>query len=210
MADEGPRREVLAGPALHVLGVPLQEALVGVALHVGRHREPVLLADQFHDELPELGRVLDLVLGLLEDDPEHPALRAEGGQGVAVMLLELDPLHLRDGQVGPAVALGDGRLLAGEGGALAGHLEEEEEGELLQVVLVGEAVVAQDVAVGPELLDDPIGGVGHASAPTRVTCPGRVFSRAWSSAGTIGTRSSRVFVMATRTTTANPAVATLC
>jgi hypothetical protein len=44
----------------YVLGVPLQQALVGVALHVGRHRRPVLLADQLDDELPQLGRVLDL------------------------------------------------------------------------------------------------------------------------------------------------------
>jgi hypothetical protein len=38
--------------------------------------------------------------------------------------------------------------------ALVGHLEEEQEGELLEVVLVAEAVVAEDVAVAPELLDD--------------------------------------------------------
>jgi hypothetical protein len=39
-------------------------------------------------------------------------------------------------------------------GALVGHLEEEEVGQLLDVVAVGEAVVAQDVAVVPEFLDD--------------------------------------------------------
>ncbi len=75
--DERARREVLPRAALDVLGVPLQQALVGVALHVGRHREPVLLADQLDDELAELGRVLDLVLGLAEDEAEHPALLAE-------------------------------------------------------------------------------------------------------------------------------------
>src|SRR5690606_28462733 len=41
------------------------------------------------------------------------------------------------------------------------HLEEEQEGELLQVVLIRQPVVAQDVAVGPELLDDAVGGVAH-------------------------------------------------
>ena len=46
-------------------------------------------------------------------------------------------------------------------GPLVGHLEEEQEGELLQVVLVGEPVVAEDVAVGPELLDQAI-GLAHA------------------------------------------------
>ena len=51
-----------------------------------------------------------------------------------------------------------GRLaLAGEPLALVGHLQEQQEGELLQVVvLVGQPVVAQDVAVRPELLDDAV------------------------------------------------------
>ena len=139
----------------------LEQALVGVALDVGGHRRPVLLADQLDDELAQLRRVLDLVLGLLEDQPEHAALLAQLAQRLAVVLLQLDPLHLRRREVGPAVALRDRLLLAGELGALVGHLEEEQEGELLQVVLVGEPVVAQDVAVGPELLDDAVGGVGH-------------------------------------------------
>jgi hypothetical protein len=34
------------------------------------------------------------------------------------------------------------------------HLEEEQVGELLDVVAVGEAVVAEDIAVVPELLDN--------------------------------------------------------
>ena len=37
---------------------------------------------------------------------------------------------------------------------LVRHLEEQQVGELLDVVAVGEAVVAEDVAVVPELLDD--------------------------------------------------------
>jgi hypothetical protein len=36
---------------------------------------------------------------------------------------------------------------------LVGHLEEEEVGELLDVVAVGEAVVAEDVAIVPLLLN---------------------------------------------------------
>jgi hypothetical protein len=42
-----------------------------------------------------------------------------------------------------------------------GHLEEEQVGELLDVVAVGEAVVAEQVAVAPELLDDLLGVVVH-------------------------------------------------
>ena len=38
-----------------------------------------------------------------------------------------------------------------------GELEEEEHAELLQIVAVGEAVVAQNGAVAPELLHDAVG-----------------------------------------------------
>ena len=41
------------------------------------------------------------------------------------------------------------------------HLEEEQVGQLLDVVAVRHAVVAQDVAVVPETLDDGGGLVGH-------------------------------------------------
>ena len=69
-----------------VLGVLLQQALVDVALDVGAQRRPVLLVDQIDDQPPQLGRVLDLVLRLAEDErracPSRcPALRARGGSG---------------------------------------------------------------------------------------------------------------------------------
>ena len=75
--DERARREVLARAAFHVLGVLLQQALVGVALHVGGKRGPLLLVDQVDDQPAQLGRVLDLVLRLAEDDAEHARLLAE-------------------------------------------------------------------------------------------------------------------------------------
>ena len=46
---------------------------------------------------------------------------------------------------------------------LVRHLQEEQVGELLDVVAVGQAVVAQDVAVVPELLDDLLGMIGRHS-----------------------------------------------
>ena len=69
-------------------------------------------------------------------------------------------------QIGPSIAGGDGLLGPREGRALVGHLEEEQERELLQLVLVGQPVVAQHVAVGPELLDDAAGVVGHDAGPS--------------------------------------------
>jgi hypothetical protein len=41
-----------------------------------------------------------------------------------------------------------------------GHLKEEQVGELLDVVAVGQAVVPEDVAVIPELLNDLLDGIG--------------------------------------------------
>ena len=75
--DDPPGREVLPRAPLDVLRVPLEQPLVGVALHVGGHRRPVFPADQLDDQPAQFGGVLDAVLRLLEDQPEHAALRAQ-------------------------------------------------------------------------------------------------------------------------------------
>ena len=63
-------------------------------------------------------------------------------------------------QARPVVAGGYGALLV-EGllGPFGGHLEEEEKGELLDIVAVAHAVVPEDVAEVPEFLDHC--GWGH-------------------------------------------------
>ena len=155
ISDAG--REVLARAALDVLGVLFEQALVGVALHVGRHLQPRLVADQIDDELAELGRVLNLVLRLAEDEPEHPALLSELGQSLPVVLSSLRP-SICEWRGRPSDSpLGIGLLCARHGRALVGHLQEQQEGQLLEVVLIGEAVVAEDIAVVPEFLDDAVG-----------------------------------------------------
>jgi hypothetical protein len=65
------------------------------------------------------------------------------------------PLKLLQGS---AVLNRDGAGFAEHAAVLVVHLEEEQVGELLDVVAVGHAVVAQDVAVVPEALDDGGGG----------------------------------------------------
>jgi hypothetical protein len=42
------------------------------------------------------------------------------------------------------------------GSQLVGHLEEQQVSELLDVIAIRHAVVAEDVAVVPELLDDSV------------------------------------------------------
>ena len=102
------------GPALGVLGVLLQQALVGVALHVGVEGHPLLAVDQVDDQAAQLGRVLNLVLGLAED--ERPASRAPcpappacGGSGSPA---RRRPAASRLGQSSPA-GMGDGRFQGG-------------------------------------------------------------------------------------------------
>ena len=54
-----------------------------------------------------------------------------------------------------------------------GELEEEQHAELFQVVAVGEAVVAEDCAVAPELLDDAVGFGAHGVVFSRDSGPGQ-------------------------------------
>ena len=62
--------------------------LVGVALDVGGEAGPLFLVDQVHDQPAQFGRVLDLVLGLAENDPEHAGFFAERVEDMPVMRLQ--------------------------------------------------------------------------------------------------------------------------
>jgi hypothetical protein len=44
-----------------------------------------------------------------------------------------------------------------------GHFEKQQKGELFDVIAVGEAVIAEDVAVVPEFVDESGRGGGHAN-----------------------------------------------
>jgi hypothetical protein len=65
------RREVLARATFHVLGVLLQQPLESLALHVGGEAGPLLLVYEVHNLPAELGRILDFVLRLAENDAEE-------------------------------------------------------------------------------------------------------------------------------------------
>ncbi len=171
--DQGTRREVLPRSRLHVLGVALQQRLVGVAFDVSAEGQPVLAVDQVLDEPGEHGRLLYPVLGLAENDAEGVGLAGKGFQGTAIVGLQLVAVPRE--QAGPVAAVGNGRrLIAGqerEGrlAALVHHLEEDEVGELLQVVAVGETGISQHIAVVPELLADA-GGCGHGVSSWKTSC----------------------------------------
>ena len=82
----------------------------------------------------------------------------EGFQRATVVGFQLGAVARQ--QTGPVVALRYRRRLVigqqreGRLAALVHHLEEDEVGQLLQVVAVGQTGPAQDVAVVPELLPD--------------------------------------------------------
>jgi len=79
------------------------------------------------------------------------AVRAEVDEGE---LVELEAVRRGLGlQIRPAVASGD----LGFGVGLLRHLEEEQVGELGDVLMVGHAVVLEDVAEVPEFADDVVG-----------------------------------------------------
>ena len=78
---------------------------------------------------------------------------------MAVVALQLRALPLEEAL---PVVLGryDGRLVVGGLRLLVGHLQEEQERDLLRVGHVGEPVVPEDVGEIPGLVDDLLGGVG--------------------------------------------------
>ena len=75
--DQWPRREILPRPGLHVLGVPLKQRLVGVALDVGAERQPGLAVDEVLHQTRQHGRFLDFIPGPVEDDPKRARLSAK-------------------------------------------------------------------------------------------------------------------------------------
>ena len=107
--DQRARREVLPGAGLHILGVALQQRLVGVALHVGINGQPVLAVDQFLYQPGQQGRILDSVDGLAKNNAQGAGLLAQNLQGAPVVGLYFGAFLGK--KVGPAVALGDGRRL---------------------------------------------------------------------------------------------------
>lgn len=157
--DERARREVLARAALHILGVLLQQTLVGVALNIGVEARPLLLVDEVDDEPTQLRWVLDFVLRLFENQPEHAAAAAEGFQRVTVVNLQVVALEFQQG--GPIEPFRNGGRPVERWPALhIHHFKEKQESQLLNIVAVRQPVVAQDVAVVPEFLNEG-GGSGH-------------------------------------------------
>jgi len=125
---------------------------------------PLLFIYEVHDEPAELGRVLDFVLRLAEDHTQHSTLFTQLNQDVAVLAVKVFAVQVFEAV--PAQVLGDdGGFAVRRFGLLVRHFQEEQEGELFDVVTVREAVIAEEIAVVPEFLDDSVGGHKFCAAP---------------------------------------------
>ena len=81
-------------------------------------------------------------------------------------VLRLEVVPSRSQQHLPVEAFGnDALLVEAAAGSLVSHLEEQQQGELLHVVDRRDAVVAEDVAVAPQPVDELLGGerYGHSA-----------------------------------------------
>lgn len=153
--DERTRRKVLARARLCVLCVPFKNALVNVAFHIGIKRGP---RDVVHhlDQTREFGGILDLVLRLGENLPEHALLGTQFTQCFDVVNLELRALERA--HHGPRKARGHAHLpVVRRLRIFIRHLEEDEVGELLEIVAVAHTIVAQRVAEGPDFGNNTVG-----------------------------------------------------
>ncbi len=149
--NERARGEVLACAGLFLVGVLFEEAFIHVAKAFLLGGIPVELVD-LANEGGEGGGLLDEGGGVGEDLlGEFGAFVAEVDEGE---LVELKAVRCALGfQISPAIASGDLLLSAG----LLRHLQEEEVGEFGDVLVIGHAVVLEDVAEVPELGDDVVG-----------------------------------------------------
>jgi hypothetical protein len=144
-------------PDFFLVRVLLEQALVEVAQALGLRAVPIELVE-LGDQRRQRRRLLDERAGVAEDLlHQRRAVRAEVNQRQLVVLEAVGRGLLLE--IVPAVALGDLLL----GARLLRHLEEEQVGELGDVLVVRDPVVLEDVAEVPELLDDVVGDGAHES-----------------------------------------------
>ena len=192
--DQRARGEVLSCARFDVLRVARKQTLVDLALHVDRQAQPGLRVDH-PDEPLELGRVLDFVLRLQKDRADDAGLARQRLQQLAVFRRERLAREFLD--VFPARTGGDERRLADQLRPLLVHLEEQEIGNLRDIGLIGDALIAQHMREIPDLCDESfgvhVGSSSRAGRPRRRGEASGVASRAssalaGSSAGSCGTR----------------------
>jgi hypothetical protein len=146
--DERARGEVLARAFLAFAGGLFEQTFERRPLHVHVHRRPILLVNHGDDAL-EVDRIVEARRGLRKDVAEDAGLLAKFAEDVGVMIGQR--------RAGFVLEAGPIEFLRHLRPAFLGHLEEQQVGELFDVIAVIHAVMALRVAKAPEFLDD----VGH-------------------------------------------------
>ncbi len=158
--DQVARGEVLPGTLGAFGGTLGEQTLINVPFDVGVHRRPLFGTDQVDDQSSECGGVLDLLTGLFEDLAEHARLLAEFFQDFAIV--QFQSFSVQFEQALPVHVVRDDRLFVVRRlGLFVGHLEEEQERDLLGVGHVRQSIVPQDVGEVPGFVDDLLAVVGH-------------------------------------------------
>ena len=145
--------EVLAGAAGGLLSRAGEELLVDRPFHVDRQGQPIHVIEQVDDNLPQERRVVYLAARPLEDDAEHPPLRAQLLETGAVLLFERGAVEVQQ-SLPTELRWHDWLVLVGRLGELIRHFEEEQKGQLLDVLETGEPSVAQHAGIAPGPLSD--------------------------------------------------------
>jgi hypothetical protein len=102
--------------------------------------------DEIGDQAFELCRVLNLVLRLAKNGPEHAGLFVQDFERAPVMVFKRNAVELD--QTGPVVIFrNDGLLMVRRLRALMRHFDEQEIRKRLDVIAVREAVIAEDIAL---------------------------------------------------------------
>ena len=109
---------------------------------------------------------MDLAAGALEDDAEHAALQRQLFEDLAVLVLQRRAVE-RQQRLPAQLRRDRGGLIVRLLGELVGHLEEEQQGELLDVLEAAEAGVLQDAGVAPGAFAD-LGGVHLLGVPPAI------------------------------------------
>ena len=161
--NQGPGCEILPRPAFAVLRTPFQQPFIDVPFHIRVQHRPRFSIDHFDDPF-QLGRFGDLVLGLAEDSAQQARFPGQVFQGVAVMDIQFVPTF--SDQFWPSVICRDAVPLT-DFHPFLGHLQEQQEGDLFDIVQVGQPDVPEDVGVVPDFVDDGGAIVGHGRAFTQ-------------------------------------------
>ncbi len=141
--DQLTRREILTGAFLALACRFFQKTFKGRALDVHVHGRPFFIVDE-GDQPFEVHGVVEAGHGLGEDVAEQARLFAQGFQRISIVVEKRLTGFLLEAF--PVEACRNGN------GLLVGHFQEQQIGELFDVVTVVDAVMAQRVAKSPELV----------------------------------------------------------